>query len=295
MRRKRPELPEVFVGRDAVREGALRPSDLRGPRVRRLFRGVYCPTGVRVSHELRCRAAALTGEGTLVLTGRSAAVVRGVDLASASDPVDVIALPGCRVNRRPGLNVRRVAIDAGDHQPWEQIAIARPERMTFDVLSTGPLVRAVADVDRILRAKLTTVTRMASYLEGRHDHGIVRAREALALCDPRAESPPESELRVRMHFAGLHPEPQLHIYADGEFVARVDFGFEEERLVVEYDGEWHGQGSALARDRVRQNKLRQAGWQIHFVTKEMMVNPDVVIDEIYGAVLRARSARARHL
>lgn len=229
-----------------------------------------------------------------MLTGRSAAVVRGVDLASASDPVDVIALPGCRVNRRPGLNVRRVAIDAGDRQPWEQIAIARPERMTFDVLSTGPLVRAVADADRILRAKLTTGARMASYLEGRHDHGIVRAREALALCDPRAESPPESELRVRMHFAGLDPEPQLQIYADGEFVARVDFGFEEERLVVEYDGEWHGQGSAIARDRVRQNKLRRAGWQIHFVTKEMMVDPHAVIDEIYGAVLRARSARARH-
>ncbi|GAB2637981.1 hypothetical protein GCM10027068_17090 [Prescottella soli] len=285
----------MFVGRDAVRDGALTAADLRGPRVRRLFRGVYCPTGVRVSHELRCRAAALTGEGALVLTGRSAAAVRGVDLASASDPVDVIALPNCRVNRRPGLNVRRVAIDAGDYHPWEQIAIASPERMTFDVLSTGPLLRAVADVDRILRAKLTTQGRMASYLEGRHDHGIVRAREALALVDPRAESPPESELRVRLHLAGLRPEPQLCIYADGKFVARVDFGFEAERLAVEYDGQWHGQRSALARDRVRQNALRKAGWQIHFVTKDMMANPDAVIDEIHGAVLRARSTRPRHL
>lgn len=281
----------MFVGRDAVREGALTASDLRGPRVRRLFRGVYCPTGVRVSHELRCRAAALTGEGALVLTGRSAAVVRGVELASASDPVDVIALPGCRVNRRPGLNVRRVTIDAGDHEPWENISIARPERMTFDVLSTGPLIGAVADVDRILRAKVTTEARMWAYLEGRHDHGIVRAREALALADQRAESPPESELRVRMHFAGLHPEPQLAIYADGEFVARVDFAFEEERLVVEYDGDWHGQRSALARDRRRQNALRKAGWTIHFVTKDMMVNPNAVIDEVHGAVLRARRAR----
>lgn len=295
MRRKRPELPEVFVGRDAVRDGALSASDLRGPRVRRLFRGVYCPSVVRDSHELRCRAAALTGEKALVLTGRSAAVVRGVDLASTSDPVEVIAMPGLRVNRRPGLNVRRVRIDAGDHEPWEQIAIARPERMTFDVLSTGPLIRAVADTDRILREKLTTQARMAAYLEGRYDHGVVRAREALALTDPRAESPPESELRVRMHFVGLHPEPQLRIYAEGEFIARVDFAFEEERLVVEYDGEWHGRRSALARDRIRQNALRKAGWQIHFVTKEMMVHPNAVIDEIYGAVLRARSARLRPL
>ena len=263
--------------------------------MRRLFRGVYCPSVVRDSHQLRCRAAALTGAGTLVLTGRSAAVVRGIDLASVSDPVEVIALPGIRVNRRPGLNVRRVAIDAGDHEPWEQIAIARPERMTLDVLSTGTLIRAIADTDRILRAKLTTQARMAAYLEGRHDHGVVRAREALALTDPRAESPPESELRVRMHFAGLHPEPQLRIYADGEFVARVDFAFAEERLVVEYDGEWHGQGSVLARDRLRQNALRKAGWKIHFVTKEMMANPNAVIDEIYGAVLRARRFPPRHL
>ncbi len=239
----------MFVGRDAVRDGALTASDLRGPRVRRLFRGVYCPSVVRDSHELRCRAAALTGAGALVLTGRSAAVVRGVEVASTSDPVEVIALPGHRVNRRPGLNVRRVRIASTDHQPWGTIAIASPERMVFDVLAGRPLIRAVADADRILRAGSTTQQRMASYLADRHDHGVVRAREALALTDPRAESPPESELRVRMHFEGLHPEPQLRIYADGKFVARVDFAFEKERLVVEYDGAWHWRGTGI--DRMR--------------------------------------------
>ncbi|MGO4200650.1 endonuclease domain-containing protein [Rhodococcus sp. TAF43] len=285
---RRPELPEVFLGVDAVRDGALTAMELRGPRVRRLFRGVYCPSVVRDSHELRCRAAALTGEGTLVLTGRSAAVVRGVPLASTSDPVEVIALPGHRVNRRPGLQVRRVAIDPSDHEPWDRIAIARPERMTFDVLATGALVRAVADADRILGAGMTSRTGMERYLDGRRDHGVVRAREALALTDPRAESPKESELRVRLCLAGLTPTPQVEIHVDGRFVARVDLGFEEERVAVEYDGRWHGEKFALARDRDRQNRLRAAGWEIVFVTAEMLVDPVAVVDLVDGALRRAR-------
>ncbi|QBJ95813.1 DUF559 domain-containing protein [Rhodococcus sp. ABRD24] len=288
-----PGLPEVFVGRDAVRDGVLTAAHLRGPKVRRLFRGVYCPRSVRDSHELRCRAAALTGEGALVLTGRSAAVVRGVPLASMSDPVEVIALPGHRVNRRPGLQVRRVVIDKQDYEPWEQISIARPERMMFDVLATGSFIRAVADADRILRAELTTQARMTAYLEDRHDHGVVRAREVLALTDPRAESPPESELRVRMHFVGLHPEPQLHIYSGRKFIARVDFAFEEVKLVVEYDGDWHGQGWALSKDRDRMNKLSKEGWEIVFVTKEMMRDPAAVLDMIEAALRRVGGGSAR--
>ncbi len=117
---------------------------------------------------------------------------------------------------------------------------------------------------RISRAGTIT----ASCGRGRRWRSAIRERSPPGIGAARADA-----------LRGLHPELQLQIYADGEFVARVDFGFEE-RLVVEYDGEWHGQGSAIARDRVRQNKLRQAGWQIHFVTKEMMVNPDAVIDEI---------------
>jgi hypothetical protein len=41
--------------------------------------------------------------------------------------------------------------------------------------------------------------------------------------------------------------------ADGRFVARVDSGWPEHRLAVEYEGDWHGEPQNVARDRARLN------------------------------------------
>ncbi|MGH3826210.1 MAG: hypothetical protein ACRDQX_03415 [Pseudonocardiaceae bacterium] len=49
----------VFKGTDAVLAGALTRSQLRGPRVQRLFQGVYALRGETMTHELRCAGAAL--------------------------------------------------------------------------------------------------------------------------------------------------------------------------------------------------------------------------------------------
>ena len=287
----RPSLPLVFRGRDAVEAGVLTPSELRGPRVRRLTHGIYCPASAPNTHELHCRAAALVGDGQLVLTGRSAATVRGVDLARADDPVDVIALHGHHVNRRPGLAVRNVRIARADHEPWHEIAIASPLRIAFDVVARGALSHSVAGLDQLLRAGLVDLPSVAASLHGRHDHGIVAARHAVELADARAESPPESVLRVVLALAGMAGEPQLEVRDHRGFVARVDLGFEAERLAVEYDGEWHSDRFALTRDRERLNRLQQAGWEVLTITAPMLRRPHLVVDAVAAALARRRRSR----
>lgn len=287
MRRHRPELPEIFRGRDAVESGALTPAELRGPLVRRLTHGIYCPATAPDTHLLRCRAAALVGEGQLVLTGRSAATVLGVALARAHDPVEVITLEGRRVHRRVGLDVRRVRIGDGEHVPWSGIRIATPVRTAFDVAAVRSLPEAVAGVDQLLRAQLLTAADLARFLVDRHDHGVVQARDVLGLVDPRAESPPESVLRVVLATAGITDGvPQLEVRDHKGFVARVDLGYERARLAVEYDGSWHADRLQLTRDRERLNRLQQAGWEVLTITASMLRTPHLVVDAVGSALAR---------
>ena len=48
-----------FLGSTAVTAGLVTPVRLRGPRFRRLFRGVYVERAATVDHYTLCRAAAL--------------------------------------------------------------------------------------------------------------------------------------------------------------------------------------------------------------------------------------------
>ena len=67
-------------------------------------------------------------------------------------------------------------------------------------------------------------------------------------------------------------------------VARVDFGWPEQRVAVEYEGRWHGEPQQVARDRARLNRLTAAGWRVVFVTAEDLREPARVIARIAAAL-----------
>ncbi|WP_308127876.1 hypothetical protein [Modestobacter italicus] len=83
-----------FLGSGAVRDGALTRAQLRRHCWRRLFPDVYVHRDVPVTHELRALAAGrlLLPDG--VVTGVSAAALRGVPLCSAHDDVEITRWPG---------------------------------------------------------------------------------------------------------------------------------------------------------------------------------------------------------
>jgi hypothetical protein len=84
------DLAGVFRGTEALAAGIVTKEQLRGPGVRRLFRDVYLPAGMRFTHQMRCEGAALLAPPEAVLTGRSAATVLGVELARPTDPVEFV-------------------------------------------------------------------------------------------------------------------------------------------------------------------------------------------------------------
>jgi very-short-patch-repair endonuclease len=278
---------EFFRGRDAIAQGILTQRELREGPFRRLYNGIYVSPGVEITHELRCRAVSLF-RPEAVIGGRSALTVHGVELARATDPVEVVVPRDARVRRARGLSMRAVRIWPAEWKPWHGGKLATPLRAAFDVLTAFPPRIAVGCVDAALRADVVDRDALGRLVAVRHDDGVIRARQSFELLDPRSESPKESELRVIMELAGIPFEPQVEIELAPGWTVRGDLGRREERMLLEYDGAWHGDEMQVARDRRRRAALRAAGWTVLVLTDHDLRadTPDVV-----HKVLEARPPR----
>jgi very-short-patch-repair endonuclease len=283
----------IFRGSQALRAGLLTRAQLRGPAVTGLFRDVYADAGTTVTHPVRCRGATLVLPADAVITGRSAATIRSCPLARAHDAVEVVAPLQRRITWRDGIDLRRTGVARSESEPWYGGRIATPLRMGLDLALDRPLPDAVADIDAVLRAGLVDRDELAALVARRSDRGIVAARRAVGLTDVRAESRPESKVRVWLVLAGLRPVPQYWIEDASGPIARVDLAFPEHRLAVEYDGEWRNdQLWALNHDRERLNRVHALGWDIVFVTRPLLATPSKMIYTVEAA-LRASSGRPR--
>jgi len=172
------------------------------------------------------------------------------------------------------------------------LAITTPERTLVDIAEDVPLPLVVAFGDHILRQLLTTQGAIAECLaRSRGRRGVRRARQAVDLLDPRAESPPESVLRVTLVSAGLPaPTPQVVIRsANGDFLARGDLVYEDERIVIEYDGEHHLTPEQQAKDADRRHLLALDGWLVVTITRRDLRDPRRAIRKVDGALRQRRA------
>jgi len=284
-------LPRVFRGRDALREGVFSEKQLRGPEVQRVVHGVYTVRGVPLTHQLRCEATALLLPTGAVITGRSQATLLGVELTRWEDDVEVLLPAGGRWSTPKGVTARRTrVIEAG--APWEDVPLASRHRMAFDACTRMELTEAVANLDALVRGGLVERTPLRHWLRDMHDPHVVAARRAADLCDPRAESRPESIVRVILVLADLAVEPRWFVHdAAGRFVARLDLALPEFKVAIEYDGAWHALREQLSKDRHRMRALRDAGWETVHVTADMLADPQSIVDAVRRAVQRQRAAR----
>jgi len=279
----------IFRGSEAVAAGLLTAAQLRGPAVQRLFRDIYVDASTVVTHPVRCEGATMFLPPDAVVTGRSAATVRGVQLARRDDPVEVISPLARRIERRTGIDLRRTEIERHEWEPWCAGRLATPLRMALDLALDRPVAKAVADLDAVVRAGLVDAGELLDLVLGRHDRGIVDARQAVVLIDPRAEYRPESEVRVHLVRAGLHPVPQYWLEDATGRIARTDLAFVEEKVAVEYDGQWRdGEIWALNHDRERLNRVHAIGWDVVFVTNALLATPRKLVATVEAA-LAARS------
>jgi hypothetical protein len=271
-----------------VAGGLLTARELRSSAWQRLYRDVYACADVLVTHDLRAVAAAGLLVPGSVVTGRSAAVLWGVPAAERDDDVELTVPPGATVCRVPGITVRRRALVPAQVTARRGARTTTPEVTAVDLARGGPLDDAVVLIDRLIAAKVTDLGRVRAAAGRATGRGCRQIRAAAALADGLAASPPETRLRLLLHRSSLpRPVAQFVVRDHSGRVARVDFGWPEAKVAVEYEGRWHGETpQQVDADRRRLNRLTAAGWTVVFVTAEDMRRPELIIARIAAALAR---------
>ena len=255
-------LPGVFIGSHAIAAGALTKKQLRQRGYRRLVQGVYADPGLTVDHRLRCRGVALLLPAGLVIGGHSAAAWYGAPFAATHDPVTVIRPPEAEWKGPRGVRVHRSQSAFDVVHDADDVPVTTPLRTAWDLAALDSLPTAVAALDGMTRAGTVGLDDLTAMVrDGVGQWGVAKVRRAVELVDPRADSPPESWVRVALVLAGLRPVPQCPVDVGG-FVVHVDLGFPEARVAVEYEGAYHFEDDQLVRDDERYELLRAAGWTV---------------------------------
>lgn len=271
-----------FLGSVALARGAVTRNDLR-VRYRAVHRGVYVPKDAVLTAGIKARAAWLSTGATLA--GVSAAAVLGTKWLDADAPAEIVRAD--RHSQR-GIVAHSYQLDE------DEVCLVRGMRVTSPARTAFDLGRAVDEpvpmLDALLAAtsvKPADVVALADKRPGAR--GVRRLRAALELVDGGAESPQESRVRLLLVRGGLpKPETQIEFFDQfGRAFIRVDMGWREWKVAVEYDGVQHwADRRQRSWDIDRIALLEAMGWTVIRVSAEMLCRPHVVLDRV-RAKLRA--------
>lgn len=251
---------EPFVGSEAIAAGAISKPQL-ATRYRRVFPDIYVRRDVDLTLETRAKAGWLWSGRRGVIAGFAAAALHGSRWVDDGRVVELI-----HSNRRtpPGIQAHRDRFEDDEIQLIAGLPVTSPARTALDIACWNTITTAVAAVDslaRVTELKAVDIDLLARRYARRR--GILRARQAIDLIDPGAQSPKESWLRVVLIEAGL-PRPQTQIAVVNEFgsaFAYLDMGWEDVKVAVEYDGEQHrNDRRQYSWDARRLERLERLGW-----------------------------------
>lgn len=258
---------------------------LRGPRFRRVMRGVHVHACAVDDLGMRCRAALLVLPAGAVFSHETAARLWGGVVPPRSRVQ--VTVPYARPIRRPELEVRR-SRRLPEARRFKGLPLTGPERTFLDLAATLDLVDLVVLGDSLVKAGRTSPEALVSAaVPVRGVRGRL-ARRAASLVRSGVDSPMESRLRMLLALAGL-PEPRVnHIEytEDGRWLRRFDLSFPEHRLAIEYDGRQHAESSKQwQRDVERREELDTDGWRIVVVlAKGVYREPRRTLERVEAAM-----------
>jgi very-short-patch-repair endonuclease len=291
---RRPLVPaelrdRPFTTAEAMRHG-LSKDALLSPPWRQVFRGVWVHIALDDTRELRLAAIRLLLPPWAVVVGVTAAWVHGVDVRREDDLDIHVGFPkGRRGRHRPGVVTCQETLDAGDVTNIDGVPVTTAVRTAFDCARLLHGVERVVVVDAMAHARLVAIDDIRAYVAGkRRLRNLRRAETLLDICDEAAESPMESRLRVLLIGHGMCPQSQIEVRdAHGRFVGRLDLGFPDVKVGVEYDGADHW--DRRKHDNRRRARIREQGWVVLvYSSEDYYDSPRALVDEVFRTVTRRR-------
>ncbi len=272
-----------FTRPQALRQG-LTDGELGGPRVQRVFQGVYVRADVPVDVAARARAALLIAPPGSFASHHTAAQLWG------SWPPETcethIGVPGGHRSIRNGITAHRAdpTLLTVRHRG---ILISEPTAVFLQLAASRlDLVDLVSVGDGLVRRRRTTPEALVAAAAAFEGKGARLARRAAAYVRAGVDSPKETRLRMLV-LAGL-PDPTVnHIIrdADGGWERRHELCYPLLMLIVEYDGLQHLRDrDQWSRDLIRREQLEGEGWRI------IVINSDALHGDPRGTLNRIREA-----
>ncbi|MDT5349471.1 MAG: hypothetical protein QOH91_2758 [Mycobacterium sp.] len=277
-----------FRGTDALAAGVVTPHRLRTD-FEMVHRNVYIPRGQKLTPVTRGVAAWLWSGRTATVAGLSAAAMYRTEWIDPWLPAEL--------NRRSrdkacGIILHSDTLEDDETCVRDGIPLTTPARTAFDLGRRKGLTTAVIRLDALMHATEVKVADI-ELLADRHRgaRGLVQLRQALPLVDGGAESPYETKTRLALVAGGLpRPQTQIGVLTDwGRVIARIDMGWEEWKVGVEFDGAHHWLDAAQrTHDIDRLADLEARGWIIVRVSADLLRHrPGVVVARVRRALLAA--------
>lgn len=306
---------EAFTYQDAIEQGVSR-NRLRGTDIAHPHRGLYVPTGLEDSFELRCRnLVPLLGDDQW-FSHMTAARLWGFPLPimwDAAEQMHVLTMANAAPIRRPeviGWETVRSDIPRTIHDGlplvapadvWGQLAVRGATGVDLegnkrnlnndwlvavgDYVLTGPSVNG-------RRTPLCTREEMLEVLRRRKGkRGGRLLREAFEQVRSPVHSPKETMLRLAMVEFGL-PEPDVQVpVMTAAGVRHSDLGYPAAKLLFEYQGDYHRTDrKQWLEDLTRTQLFEDAGYRVMLVGAD-----DVTPRNVAALITRIRRAlRGQH-
>jgi len=237
--------------------------------------GAFCVAAdcdPRYAYARHCAARVLRLSGDVVVSHGSAAVLLELPYVDPPDIPEVTRARKGVAEHRSGLYT--AAVPSDQRLRSLGLTITNGPRTLLDLLRNAPdalVAQGLADGGLRAGISLANLAEVLTFCQGWP--GIAQVRAALDFAEPRCESPLESRCRIWFRDGGLSvPTPQFLVRGRGGLVvARVDFCFEEQRVVVEADGRvkyrenapWRRPNDATLWDeKLREDLVRDLGFQV---------------------------------
>ena len=263
---------------NALRCGVVRP----------LWTGVVVEADRVLDPRTRAAAALLALGPHAVLCGPTAAVLHGCTAMTSAD-VHVLVPYQCKPRSRPGLTVHHSCFYAEQIVDLDGLRVLALPHVVADLLCVATPGDALAIADEVLRQAEPRSDELRAAvqerLRGRPDpRGTVRAAGFLELASPRAESAPESWVRMLLIERGF-PLPEVNFSLrspGGREVYRLDLAWPVLRIALEYDGHAAHVGRE-EQDAAREEDLRRRGWIVVRARADDLADPTRLLRELRAA------------
>lgn len=256
---------------------------------RAIYPGVWAPRGVDPSLADRARAAWLWSGRGGVVAGLTAAGLLGAKWVEPEVPVELV-----HANRRApsGIVVHTDALAVCEQKTIGGLPVTAAARTAFDLGRRLPLSEGVQRIDALMNATRVTVAEVESVIDCHPGvRGLRQLRSTLALVDGGAESPYESLTRLLLLQNGFPvPQSQIVVHDEcGRVFARIDLGWPEYRVGVDFEGAHHWTDPRQRSwDVERFAALPRLGWIDERLTSGILHNRPQSFLERVGAALLSR-------